>query len=181
MNLPRNEPETVVVGRVIRPHGVHGEVVVEVMSDVEDRFSPDAELLMTKDGAEATRVQVVASRPHKGRLLVRFRDFADREAVEELRGRSLEVERSRVPPAKEGSYYFFQIVGCRCRDRQLGDLGEVTDLSEDGGGVLLRVTQGDRELLVPFVQAFVLKIDPEAAVIDVDLPAGLVETCASRS
>lgn len=167
--------ERVEVGRILRPHGVRGEVAVEPYSEVEDRFDRGAELLL---GGRSLTVATV--RPHRGGLLVRFDGVDDREAAEALRGGVLEILREAVPEAPEGTWYYFQLVGCRCRDRREGDLGEVVDVIEDGGGVLLDVRAAGRRLLVPFVRDFVREVDPEARRLELDLPEGLVEACTSR-
>ena len=95
------------------------------------------------------------------------------------RGSTFEVERSSVPNAPHGSYYYFELVGCECRDLGKGHLGTVTDILEDGGGVLLRVRDGDHEVLVPFVANFISEIDISKGMIEVELPEGLIETCTS--
>lgn len=182
--------ERVEVGRVLRAHGVRGEVAVESFSDVAERFSPGAELLVAARRAGSTapappglppRLTVETVRPHRGALLIRFAGVLDRDAADALRGAVLEVPREAVPAPPEGTWYHFQLEGCRCRDARLGDLGEVVDVVEDGGGVLLAVEGESRRLLVPFVRAFVREVDTEEGRIELDLPEGLIETCASRS
>jgi 16S rRNA processing protein RimM len=177
--------ETVEVGRIARPHGVKGEALVESFSDVPERFTVGAELLAVVPGAPAEfplRLRVETVRPHRGGgLLVRFAGIGDRERVGELRGAVLQVPRGSVPEPPEDTWYYFQLVGCRCRDRRHGELGEVVDVVEDGGGVLLVLDDGSRRLLVPFVRSLVLEVDPEAQRIELDLPEGLLEACVSRS
>ncbi len=180
----RNDlPETVAVGRVLKAHGVQGEVMVEAISDVPGRLAPGRSLLLVREGEPARTVEVAASRPHKTGMLVRFVGVDDRDEAGELRGAWLEVPRSQVPEAPEGTYYHYELLGCRCVD--LGgsgtDLGEVVDLIEDGGGLLLIVSDGERRIPVPFVQAFLRRVDVAGARIELDLPPGLLETCASRS
>lgn len=180
--------ETVLVGSIRRPHGVGGEVVVEALTDVAGRFRPGSELLVSRaetGPASGTtiegRVRVASSRRHRGNLLVRFEGFEDRDAVEGLRGAYLEIGRPPESGAPKGIYYYYQLLGCRCRDRRHGDLGEVVDLVEDGGGLLLIVEGEGRQLPVPFVESFLRQIDVAGRRIDLDLPPGLVETCRSRS
>ena len=180
----RHLPRTVEVGRIRRAHGVRGDVVVESFSDVSDRFAAGEELIVrAATGAEGVprHLTITSVRPHKGALLVRFEGIDDRDRVDELRGAVLEVERDRVPDPPEDTYYYFQLVGCRVRDERRGDLGEVTDVIEDGGGVLLAVEDGERRLLVPFVAEMVRLVDTRAGTIELELPEGLVEACASRS
>lgn len=177
----RNDlPETVTVGRVLRPHGVRGEVSVEVLSDVPDRFEPGSVLLAAREGEAPNRLKVAAGRPHKGGVVVRFEGFDDRDRAEELRGMWLEVPRSEVPEPPPGTYYHWQLLGCRCRAGE-EDLGTVVELLEDGGGLLLVCEAEGRRVPVPFVERFLREVDVEAGRIELDLPPGLLEACASRS
>lgn len=179
--------DRVEVGRVLGAHGVRGEVAVESFSDVPERFAAGSELLAVPGAGGATRstpprrLLVEAVRPHRGGLLVRFREVEDRDAAEALRGALLEVPREAVPAPPEDTWYHFQLVGCRCRDARRGDLGEVVEVVEDGGGVLLVVEGEGRRLLVPFVREVVREVDTEEGRIELDLPEGLIEACASKS
>lgn len=174
--MARGLPEVVVVGRAVKPHGLAGEVVVEVESDVDERFAPGSTMRL---GARGRVVEVVSSRPFGDRLLVRFSGLNDRTAVEGLRGLELTVAVDQVPQAPAGSYYHFELIGCSCRDRQAGELGRVRAIHEDGGGLLLEVESDQRRILVPFVDAFVVAVDVEEGRIELDLPPGLVDVCAS--
>ena len=172
--------ERVAAGRVLGAHGLRGEVAVEVLSDVEGRFAPGAELLLTPAGQPPRPVTVAASRPHKGQLLVTLAGIADRSAAEALRGALLEVDAADVPPAPEGSYYHFELVGCRCGAAG-DDLGEVAEVVEGGGGLLLRVVGPRGELLLPFVESYLLEVDVAGRRIEWNLPEGFVEACGSAS
>lgn len=174
------DSEQILVGLIHKPHGLRGEVAVEVLSDIEDRFAQGAELSLVVPGVPPRAARVRSSRRHGRGILVAFEGVETREAAEELRGGRLEVERSSVPPARTGEFYQFELAGCRCYDRGR-DLGVVTAVIEDGGGTLLQVRDGDLELLVPFVEGFLTEIDTAARRIDFDLPDGLVESCRSRS
>jgi 16S rRNA processing protein RimM len=87
-----------------------------------------------------------------------------------------------VPAAPAGAHYHFELVGCRCRDRQAGELGTVADVVAGGGGWLLVVEREDGgRLLLPFAERFLVAIDRAGGRIEWDLPEGLIEACASRS
>jgi 16S rRNA processing protein RimM len=174
--MSRGLPDIVIVGRVVRPHGLAGEVVVESSSDVEARFEPGSILRL---GPAGRRVEVAHCRPFGDRLLVRFEGMPDRTSVEGLRGLELTVERADVPEAPAGSFYHFELLDCACHDRAVGELGTVRAIHEDGGGLLLEIERGDRRVLVPFVDAFLVRVDVAARRIDLDLPPGLVDVCAS--
>jgi 16S rRNA processing protein RimM len=183
--------ERVAVGRVAGAQGLRGEIAVEVLSDVPDRFAPGASLLLSAAGLPPRPVVVAASRSftsrHKDRLLLSLQGIADRTAAEALRGALLEVDAAAVPPAPEGSYYHYDLVGCRCTDRRAGELGEVAEVVEGGGGDLLRVVSPPRgnapgrELLLPFVDDYLAEVDVAGRRILWDLPEGLIEACGSAS
>ena len=175
-------PETVAVGRVLRPHGVRGEVVVEVLSDVPDRFRQGSRLLGVREGAPATPATLIvaSSRPHKTGAVVRFEGFADPDQAAVLRGLDLEVPRAEVPKAPAGTYYQYELLGCLCRDGDT-ELGRVVEVVEDGGGLMLIVAGEGRRVPVPFVKEFLRRVDVEVGEIDLALPPGFLEVCASES
>ena len=171
----------VTVGAVLRAHGLRGEVLVDADSENPDRFRKGSRLLADV-GGRVRRLEVASSRPHRGRQLVRFADVTDRDAAEALRGALLEVPEDQVPAAEDGTFYYFQLVGCRVVDRRLGELGEVAAVVEDGGGVLLDVAARDgASVLVPFAGALLPEIDVVEGLITSDLPEGLLEVCGSTS
>lgn len=198
---PRQLPQWVDVGRVIRPHGVRGEVSIAVESDTADRFVVGSTVWW--DGRS---LEVATQRRHQGVLLVGFSGFSDRDEANALRGARLTVPREEVPPAPQGEFYFFELEGCLVVDELLGDLGPVLNVHEDGGGLLLEVSilpssavsahlemepeQGKERsesaaarttVLIPFVRRHLVEVDVASGVIRTRLPEGLVELCASTS
>ncbi|MYB19489.1 MAG: 16S rRNA processing protein RimM, partial [Holophagales bacterium] len=159
------------------------EVLIDADSEKPERFRTGSRL-RADVGGRGRQLEVASSRPHRGRQLVRFADVTDRNGAEELRGALLEVPEDQVPAAEDGTFYYFQLVGCRVVDRRLGELGEVTGVVEDGGGVLLEVAapEGDGgSVLVPFANALLPEIDVGEGLIVSDLPEGLLEACGSMS
>ena len=175
----RTLPGTVTVGRVRRPHGIRGELLVEVTSDFPDRFQLGNSLCLVLKGGGRRQVKIDKYRSHHLGAIIGLEDCTSRDHADQLRGSSFEIERTSIPKAPSGSYYYFDLVGCECRDLAKGNLGTVTDILEDGGGVLLRVQDGDKVVLVPFVANFIAEIDITNGMIEVELPEGLVETCTS--
>jgi 16S rRNA processing protein RimM len=176
-------PETVAVGRILRPHGVRGEVVVQVLSDVPGRFKAGSRILGVREGeppAAPVVLTVATSRAHKTGAVVRFEGFDDPDQAGELRGLDLEVPRAEVPKAPQGTYYQYELLGCLCRNDG-EELGRVVEVVEDGGGLMLIVAGEGRRVPVPFVKEFLRRVDVAAGEIDLALPPGFLEICASGS
>jgi 16S rRNA processing protein RimM len=164
-----DEP-TVAVGRIARAHGVQGEVAVLVLSEVEDRFAPGATLWL-EDGRTLT---VESSRPHRGRLLVRFREVRDRGQAEGIQRALLVVPESSSPSLPEGSWWDHQIEGCAVetdRGRALGTVREVIHTAAND--VWSVVDDGGGETLVPVLNDVLVSVDVGAKRIVVREIAGL--------
>jgi len=176
-------PEQIVVGFVLRPHGLRGEAIVDVQTDRPgERFAPGARLRLTPERGAPRELTVRRAVPSRGGLRVAFEGVADRDGAEALRGGRLEVPRSAVPPAESGSFYHFELVGCRCVDEREGELGRVAAVVDGPGGVLLELERpAGGKLLLPFVEPFLVRVDPAGRVIEWRLPEGLSEACASGS
>jgi len=174
-------PETVLVGRIGKPHGIRGEVAVEVLSDVRARFAVGRELILRISEGEPRRLEIASSRRKGDLRIVRFAGFESRDEVERLRGAVLEIEPADVPRAPDGAYYHYELIGCSVHDGSAGHLGEVAAVIEDGGGWLLEIEQGSASLLMPFVAAYLQRVAIADRRIDVDLPAELIELCTSTS
>jgi 16S rRNA processing protein RimM len=170
----------VVVGRIGRPHGIRGEVTVEPRTDEPDeRFAPGA--VLSVDGPVH---ELVVARPHwhSGRLLVHFEGVEDRSAAEALRGLLLHVERAAdETPIDPDEYYDSTLTGCLVQLTDGTAIGEVTDVLHLPSQDLLVVRSADdREVLVPFVAAFVPLVDVVERRIVIEPPDGLLDADEPR-
>lgn len=170
----------VVIGRVVKAHGVTGELTVEVRTDDPGaRFTPGATVRATRGRDRATDRSFVIDtvREHGARLLVRLAGVEDRDAAEQLRGVLLVVDTADLPPLTDpDEYYDHQLVGLRVQTGAGEQLGTVTEVLHAGAGELLAVRRDDGgELLVPFVAAIVTAVRPDDGLVEVDLPDGLLD------
>jgi 16S rRNA processing protein RimM len=173
----RTPPARLVVGRVLRPHGVRGELGVEALSDAPDRFSPGAELgAGDPDGDGPLRtVTVTAARLHLGRLLLRLDGVEDRDAAEQLRGALLSIPMEAARPLAADEFWPHQLVGLAVVDRQGRRRGEVADVLPGTAHDLLAVAlPGGERRLVPAVAALVT-VELEAGRVLVDAVPGLLD------
>jgi 16S rRNA processing protein RimM len=165
----------VVVGRIGRPHGIKGEVSVEVRTDdPESRLAPGA--TVRTDPESAGPLTIESGRVHSGRLLLHFAGHHDRSAAERLRGVLLvaDVDPHERPEDPE-EFYDHQLVGLAVRTVAGDPVGELADvLHLPGQDVLAVRTPDGREVLVPFVAELVPTVDVDGGVVEVDPPPGLL-------
>jgi len=174
---PRPAEEEFLVGLVTKAHGLRGELAVEVRTDVpEERFAAGTVLLARRRGAPDTRLTVESSRPHSGRLLVRFREAPDRTAAEELRGVQLLVGSADLtPPSDPDEFHVHQLAGLRA---ELGDgtvVGTVREVVLGASDLLSIQREGRPDALVPFVAEIVPVIDLAGGRVVVEPPDGLLD------
>jgi len=174
-----------VVGRVGRPHGIRGEVTVQVHTDDPDLRFAAGSALATEPAARGP-LTVSASRWHSGRLLITFAGYADRDQAEDLRGTLLLMDSSEVGPAADpDEFQDYQLIGLDVLTRAGEPVGVVTDVLHHGQDLLVIRPPGggaareQGEVLVPFVAAIVPEVDVAAGRLVIDPPPGLLELGAS--
>jgi len=170
----------VVVGRIGRPHGVRGQVTVEVRTDDPDlRFAPGATLLTEPPTRGPLTVE--AARWHSGTLLLTLARpdgavVTDREGADELRNTQLLVPVEELPElADPDSFYDHQLVGLAVELVVGSVIGEVTGVRHEGTELLVVRRPGRSELLVPFVSAMVPTVDLAGGRVVIDPPEGLLD------
>jgi 16S rRNA processing protein RimM len=167
------------VGVVLRPHGLSGELVVDVHTDSPDqRFAPGAVLARAAaDGRAAGVLTVESARPHSGRLLVRFAEAPDRTAAEGLRGSRLLVDPAALPPTGDpDEFHVHQLEGLAAELPDGTAVGTVREVVHGPGGELLVLARpGAPDALVPFVRAIVPTVDLDGGRVVLDPPEGLLD------
>lgn len=169
------------VGRVVKAHGISGELVVEIRTDdPAARFAPGNTLRAkpSRGGAERSCV-IESAREHGGRLLVRLAGVTDRDAADALRGTLFVVDSGDLPPIDEAdTYYDHELEGLRVRTITGQDVGVVAEVVHTAAGELLAVrheSDDKREVLVPFVTAIVTSVSLDDGAIEIDPPEGLLD------
>jgi 16S rRNA processing protein RimM len=171
-----------VVGRVGRPHGLSGEVTVEVRTDdPAHRFKVGSALATLP--AERGPLTITGSRWHSGRLLVRFEGYADRDAADTLRDTLLAIDSDQLAPlADPEAFYDHDLIGLTVVTVAGEQVGAVADVLHHGQDLLVIDGAGPRsgaEILVPFVAALVPQDDVAAGRLVIDPPPGLLDPDAA--
>jgi 16S rRNA processing protein RimM len=166
-----SEPVFVVVGIGRRPHGLRGEMLVQVISDDPERLQPGANLTL---GPQHLPVTINSARQHNQGLLIAFEEYPTREAIEPFRNVPLYVHVDELPALAEGEFYAHQLVGLQVVDEAGQDLGRLVDVLETGANDVYVVHSATgAELLLPAIEDVILKIDLENGQVRVRLLPGM--------
>ena len=175
-------PELTIVGRVRRAHGIHGELVIEPLTDVPDAvFAPGRRVFAgTVDGdpsPDGRTLVVGESRPFKGGgWIVAFDGIADRNEAERWRERYVLAPNNELTPAAEHEVYLHDLFGLAVvRAGSLEPIGDVTDVYEMPQGIMLDVRRPTGSVLIPFRPEVVTQVDLAGRRLVVDPPEGLIE------
>jgi 16S rRNA processing protein RimM len=175
------EPSYVIVGQVRRPHGIRGEVRVEILTDYPERIVEHDHLYLaypqTPDDVEPYPLEAI--RPHKGVLLIKLAGVDDRDAAEELRGMLVQVPLDQAVPLEEGEYYHFQLIDMDVETETGEWLGRVADVLATGAHDVYVVRGPRGEVLLPAVEDVILDLDTEQGTMVVRLMPGMIEEKAA--
>jgi len=166
------EPVFLVVGKLRRPHGVSGELWMDVLTDFPERLKPG---LTVYAGENHKALRIRRCRSHGSSLLVSFEEFSDPETAGALRNELLYVRSEDIPHLPEGEYYHHQILGLRVVGENGEGLGTVVDILETGANDVCVVRQeSGAEILLPIVASTILEIDLVKGFMRVHLLEGLI-------
>ena len=164
----------VTVGRIGRPHGVRGDVVVGVRTDEPElRFAKGSRL--DTDPASLGPLTVAGTKWHSGELLVKFQGIGDRDAAADLRGTWLLVDSASIaPPDDPDEFNDSDLRGLAVRTLDGTDVGVVDDVLHSGQDTLVVKAADGREVMIPFVKAIVPEVDVASGYLVIDPPVGLL-------
>lgn len=167
--------DMVTVGRVVRPQGIRGEVVVAPETDFgPQRFRPGAVLHVGREGAVAD-LTIATSREFRGRWILGFEQVASVDDAEALRGADLRIPGSALAALGPGAYYVHDLVGCRIVTSGGKPVGVVKSVELTTGTPLLVADTAGGEVLVPLAEGICRRVDIGAKTIVIEPSEGLLE------
>lgn len=162
------------IGRVIKSHGIKGEVVVEVTTDEPEIRYEVGETLTGKQAGKEHTLTIDAARFHQGRLLIKFAEVPDRNTAESLRGTRFFAAPLDIEDDEDG-FYDHELEGLHIINEG-EDIGVVTGVMHGPAGEILEVELNTgKEVLIPFVHAIVPEVDLEAGTATITPPEGLLD------
>jgi 16S rRNA processing protein RimM len=170
---PQNgEPVFLAVGKLRRPHGLHGEIIMDVLTDFPERLQPGMTLFV---GPDHQPRRLRSLRWHTAALLVAFEGMDTPEQAGEFRNQAAYVPAADRPRLPEGEYYHHQMIGLKVVSESGSALGKITEILDTGANdvYVVRAEMGP-EILIPAVDDFVLAVDLERGEMRVRLAPGLL-------
>ena len=166
------EPRFLVIGRIIKPHGVHGEMRVKILTDEPDRFKLLEEVYIGKDNLQPSKVESV--RFHKYWALLKIQECQDRDAADLLRSHLVQVPESEGIPLEEGEYFLHQLIGLQVQTEEGEHLGSIAEVIETKANNVFVVNNDGAEILLPDIGEVIRDIDFDSRIVTVRLLPGLV-------
>lgn len=160
MSEPVTEAQRVALAAVAGAHGVKGEVRLKLFADSVDSLAVHNELFVG-----GSTKKLLSIRDGGKTAIARFEGVSSREAAEALRGQLVEVDRDALPPLDDGEYYYADLIGLTCFDRQDNTVGSVVGVENFGAGDLLDVEKVDgKRALIPYRDGIADLIDARIIV-----------------
>jgi 16S rRNA processing protein RimM len=168
---PIGEPLYLSVGFLRRPHGVRGEIVMDLHTDFPERMKKGRKLFV---GEEYKPMTLTSVRPHQSGLLVQFKGIENPEDAGMFRNQWVFVKKSDVPPLPEGKIYQHELIGFKVVDENDDPLGELVEILETGANDVYVVrNDSGKEILFPAIPSVILNVAPGSRTMRVHLLEGL--------
>lgn len=170
-------PEYLVIGEVLRPHGVRGELRIRILTDYPERIA-ELETIYLGADVESSSIKpysVVGMRMHQNYGLLTLRGIDSRDKADRLRGLVIMVDIEHAVPLEEGEFYLYELLGLEVRTEEGETLGTITEIIETGANDVY-VVDSPRfgEVLIPVTEETVLETNIGAGIVTVRLPEGLL-------
>jgi len=164
----------ILVGRISRTKGYKGEMGIKLKLDDPYILKDQKSIFLEANKKHIPYFIRQLKITPKGHANV-FLEDVDGEMAEALVGNDVFLPRELLEDNQESSVLFQDIIGYMVTDKNHGELGEITNVIEHPGNVLMSISKDHNEILIPFNDAFVLAVDHDTKIIQVDTPEGLIE------
>lgn len=174
---PPPQPEYLLLGEILRPHGIMGELKMRVLTAYPERISELETIRLGRDtdGTDAREYILERARMNQEYVLLKLQDIDDRNAADTLRQLYVMVSLDEAIPLEEGEFYLYQLIGLMVKTTDDETLGTLTEVLETGANDVYIVDSPQYgEVLIPATPETIVKTDIEAGTVIVKLPEGLL-------
>lgn len=161
------------VGKIVNTHGIKGEVKVASITDFPEQRYKKNNILYLEDESHPLTIESV--RVHKGMYMLKFAEIKDMTQAELLKNKVLKTTHESNE-LSDNEFYYHDIIGLVVNDKSLGELGKITEIMSPGANDVWVVNSKQYgEVLIPYIPSVVLKVDLKKAVVEVEIPEGLID------
>jgi 16S rRNA processing protein RimM len=166
--------DLVAIARIVKPRGLKGEVVADVLTDFPERFDGLERVVASQPDGNRRELTIEEHWFQQNRVVLKFADIDDVDHAETLRNIEICVPESDAVELEPDEYYDWQLAGCKVETIDGQEVGAVRELMRTGGTEIL-IVDGDKEYLIPFAESICTMVDIENKLIRIDPPEGLLE------
>jgi 16S rRNA processing protein RimM len=176
-----NTSDNILFGKIIKTHGVKGELLVEVFSDSPGDYQ-DLESVFVEIKQKQIPFFLTNFQPtNQQKVILSFEDVESVKQAEPLVGNAIFIPKEEILPVDEGRFYYQQIMGYRFEDTHAGELGVLDNFIQKNGQDLLIMLYKNAEVYIPVAEQIILDINHNNKTIRVNLPEGLVDLYVQNS
>jgi 16S rRNA processing protein RimM len=162
------EPVFLAIGFLRRPHGIKGEMAMDILTDFPERIHPGKMVFV---GDEHEVLEIASVRGQDKTMLIRFTGFQNPEEAGRLRNKTVFNKAAEIPKLPEGEYYHHQLLGLTVLTEDGSELGVLADILETGANDVYLVKSGEgKELLLPAIEDVILDVNLERREMRVHPP-----------
>jgi 16S rRNA processing protein RimM len=165
----------IIIGRIVKPFGVKGEMKIEPMTDFPARFTGLRSVHLVSPANKDTICEIQAVRYAGGAPYIRFSGFDTPEKAKALNGWFIKVPEEEAVPLPEGTYYWFELLGMEVVSESGETLGSIVDIFETGSNDVYVVKHGRKEVYVPATREVIKQVDRKEKRMVIHLIDGLIE------
>jgi 16S rRNA processing protein RimM len=168
----------ITVAKVLKPHGIRGEVVLESWSDVEGRLEKSDGFLVVNQGNVVREVKVQSRRFFKGRHVMKFCEVSNLTEAEVLRGSLLAIPEDSLGMLPDDRYFIHRLIGMQVKLRDGRLVGKIVNVMKTAGVDILEVGEKGA-ILIPFASDICVEVNPDQNQVIIDPPEGLLQLNAN--
>ena len=165
----------ITIGRVVKPHGVKGEVRIEALTDHPDRFRTLKRVFLVASNGRQQECAVRSVRYAGGAPLLQLAGYDAPEQARELNGRLVQVPEEEAVPLPEGQYYWFELIGMEVESEAGEKLGRITDIFPTGSNDVYVMKAGRKEIYLPATKEVIRQVDRKTRRMVIHVMDGLLD------
>jgi len=167
--------DLVAIARIVKPRGLRGESVADVLTDFPERFDGLERVTAVMPKGERLDLKIEDSWFQKNRIVIKFEGYDSVEAAETLRNADICIAESEAVELETDEFFDWELTGCRVETINGENVGTVREVMRTGGTEILVIAGDEKEFLIPFAETICVEVDVDKKVIKIDPPEGLLD------